>query len=516
MLIKSVHIKKFRAFNDVQINLAPSITVISGQNGTLKTTLLGILGQPFSLNNGPLKNAKTIDGKKFCTNFNENFQMSPVFDKVGEHLVKLFLVEGLYKDNEIEYNSIPRNEKRKTGIRIWPTKGARQRGSGYAHAPVLYLSLRRLTPLGEIKSKSCSFELTGDEIKFFKKWHAKILTPGEPITSVVGIQGDLKKSTLAPETEYYDSSTISAGQDNVGKIILSVLSFRRLQENFPQDYRGGLLLIDELDSTLFPSAQTKIFEFLAFAASKFNIQVVFTTHSTTILRETKKYNKNPNVSIVYLKKLERQICVYENAALEQIENDLRIEATSQKTKVEVFAEDEVAINFISQLLRKYKAYIILQEKCTLGAAEYERLIKNVEHFKRSVVILDGDQKKIITKLKAENVFCLPGESCFPEDMFYRFLRELPESDQFWSKNLGEYTRQICFKNFPPEEYDDILQDNVRRDKTKEWFQDNRQHWKTRESYLFQRWIQANPNEAQEFVEKFKVAYQKLTNLTIPE
>lgn len=49
MFIKSIHIKKFRGFNDVRFELGTNLTVIAGQNGTQKTTLLGIISQPFTI-----------------------------------------------------------------------------------------------------------------------------------------------------------------------------------------------------------------------------------------------------------------------------------------------------------------------------------------------------------------------------------------------------------------------------------------------------------------------------------
>ena len=51
MIIKKVHISKFRGFANVEFEMGDQITVIAGQNGTQKTTLLGILSQTFSLNN---------------------------------------------------------------------------------------------------------------------------------------------------------------------------------------------------------------------------------------------------------------------------------------------------------------------------------------------------------------------------------------------------------------------------------------------------------------------------------
>ena len=49
MIIKSVEIEKFRAFNQVSFCLGKRITAISGRNATQKTTLLGLISQPFTI-----------------------------------------------------------------------------------------------------------------------------------------------------------------------------------------------------------------------------------------------------------------------------------------------------------------------------------------------------------------------------------------------------------------------------------------------------------------------------------
>lgn len=48
-IIEKIHIKKFRKFKDITISCGSKLTVIAGQNGTQKTTLLGLLAHPFSM-----------------------------------------------------------------------------------------------------------------------------------------------------------------------------------------------------------------------------------------------------------------------------------------------------------------------------------------------------------------------------------------------------------------------------------------------------------------------------------
>ena len=49
MIIKKIHIQKFRGFSDIDFQLWAHITAISGQNGTQKTTILGIISQWFAI-----------------------------------------------------------------------------------------------------------------------------------------------------------------------------------------------------------------------------------------------------------------------------------------------------------------------------------------------------------------------------------------------------------------------------------------------------------------------------------
>ena len=49
MLIKKVHIEKFRGFHDQEFEVGSMLTAIAGQNGTQKSTLLGMITQTFTL-----------------------------------------------------------------------------------------------------------------------------------------------------------------------------------------------------------------------------------------------------------------------------------------------------------------------------------------------------------------------------------------------------------------------------------------------------------------------------------
>ena len=85
--IKEINIKKFRALNNLDINFSPNLNIICGQNGTSKSTILGVLAQICSFESEYVNNSKkslnyqTIGGKDFKSKFSEHFRFSKVFDK---------------------------------------------------------------------------------------------------------------------------------------------------------------------------------------------------------------------------------------------------------------------------------------------------------------------------------------------------------------------------------------------------------------------------------------------------
>ena len=79
------------------------------------------------------------------------------------------------------------------------------------------------------------------------------------------------KQTIGVTTDKYDWNENSVGQDNLSKIILALFSFKRLKEKYPDDYKGGILAIDELDATMYPASQKKLLKELRTYASKLNL-----------------------------------------------------------------------------------------------------------------------------------------------------------------------------------------------------------------------------------------------------
>lgn len=511
-IIKGIKIDKFRGFKDVTIPLGGDVVAITGQNGTQKTTLLGMLSQPFSLSNpdAAMYGAKTIDGSAFGSQLSDKFKFSPKFDVAGAHAWTLTLDEDVCGRSEFSCVSIARQKNKNADIRFWSADKSRKKGTGYIHVPVVFLSLKRLLPIGELpKIKDSASSLTTEEAAFFKEWHNKILYCQTQIDDVRQLSAT-GKSSLAPSTPVSDALTISAGQDNVGKIILSVLSFKRLSESHPHDYRGGLMFVDEFETAMYPAAQIQLLKFMFKFASKYRIQFFLSTHSETILRYLKvsKYSRVANV--VFLKKIDERISAYTDRSLPQIENNLFLDAfedrISSPLKIRVYAEDDKAFVFLKSMLPlDLKKIVEFQTKITLGAGHYKILIeRKVPEFVNSVVVLDGDKNgfkdgiKESDKAKFPQVAFLPGKDC-PEKLLFGFFHGLTEGDPFWDNENNTFTKQISFASFstPPAATDGF----------KNWFAAQKDlNGQSMQGKMIKYWVKKHPDEVRAFRDQFVKAY----------
>ncbi|QNK64103.1 ATP-binding protein [Pedobacter sp. PAMC26386] len=518
MIIKKAEVARFRGFENVEIELGSQLTVIAGQNGTQKTTILGILSQPFTINDplNPMKDEKPLCGGSFKSAFSEKFKLSETFDIAKSHEWTLHISN----EDPFIIESIKRGKEK---IRFW-RKGNRTKGSGYIQLPVVFLSLKRLMPIGEDSklNESNLQRLSESEEKLFKEWHKKILISNDEIKTANYLESP-DKNTLGINTSHYDWRQNSSGQDNVGKILLAILSFKRLKDNYPNNYRGGILAIDEIDATLYPGSQVKLIEALRKFASEFKIQIIFTTHSLTILEKTcelQELNKiniatNDQIKVVFLEKRNQKIKIIQDVNIDTIRHRLNVTIESTKNlKIDAFTEDKECLIFTKALLKR-KATIFHFVDCTLSCSSLIDLsIRKVPSFliPNSIIFLDGDvraQKSDYKKVKLlENVVLLPTNNS-PERLLAIFLHELDDESPVWDNINTNFTKQYCFKDFA---LDEILNDRI---KAKKWFNKHLKVWGPNAIKVINPWIYANKLQFDEFIEDFVKIYNKFAaKLTI--
>lgn len=499
MKIKTLKIEKFRHLENIDIKFGKIITAIAGQNGTGKSSVLGLVGHIFSFKEKEDKDIyKTIDGKPFETQFSEIFRFSyPNKDKSGEHK---YSVE-LNNDDFIPVSSSDRIERGKEkSLRL--VVGKRTKGEGKRTFPVIYLGLRRLFPLAQEESiKSNQSDLTQEEIQKYQQMHNEILMLNENINPEF-VEGFSKKF-YATATDKYDSLGNSAGQDNIGQVITAILSFERLKNLLGKNYEGGLLLIDEADATLFAGAQEKLIEKFFKISRDLQLQIIFTTHSIEILKRLMTPQYKRDCEVVFLDNSSGKVINIQNddITLSQMINNLCVMYEIQRdSKITVFCEDNEASLWLKNILgtKITKRLHILND--SFGGGNLVNIAnKKIPTLKDSIFVLDGDQGKALKNNECPRVLLLPNNKR-PENIFYEFLRGIPANDYFWGR-IGTYTQQLCFRNLS------AISNN--REVMKKWFRDQAPYWGRGCSKLFNRWKKVNKNETDAFVEEFQQTLDKI-------
>ena len=94
--------------------------------------------------------------------------------------------------------------------------------------------------------------------------------------------------------------TQSVGQDNIGYIVSALVDFY-LHKQKTENYNGGILCIDEIDASLHPNAQLRLFDLLDRLSEELELQIFVTTHSLTILKKIikKQSRSSEDYRLVY-------------------------------------------------------------------------------------------------------------------------------------------------------------------------------------------------------------------------
>lgn len=491
MRITKLHINQFHHISALDLKIGERLTAIAGQNGIGKTSILGLLGHVCKDDRH-----KSGFGKTFETEYSEIFKLSyPEHDKAKDHDYVV------YFDNDISVNvlSLERKERGKpTSLRFrtWQyDKDQKKSSESKVEFPVLYLGLKRLIPQAqEPEIKNLVLDLTEEEIAFFKETHNEILL----------IESDIKPQKIettnklfyAATTDKYNNLGNSAGQDNIGQIITAIISFQRLKNVQNNDYKGGILLIDELDATLYSASQEKLISFLFTQSSKLNLQVVFTTHSIDILNYLLSSKYKYQSEVCYLHKSKGKIEVLEEKDINKIISDLTVrpvQSKLHKAKTDVYLEDSEAAIFLRNILKKELKDQIDIIDLSFSGDDLLRLVKKkVPSFLNSIIVLDSDKLGKLPK----NLVRLPGNNERPEDIMYKYLKSLEDNDAFWG-DIGGYTKQMCFR--------DLISISHSRDKMKEWFNSQLPNWGLGARKLFTKWKKDNSRQVDTFNQDFENA-----------
>ena len=495
MKIIKLKINNFRHIKNQDIEFGKKMTVITGQNSTGKSSLLGWIAQSCDFKS----NIKTINGGKFKSKYSEIFRFCNENDYSKEYEVSLVYKKAEDSAEEtktMRTRHLPKTEKGLERYRVDFDK----RGVAI-NFPVIYLGLKRLIPLATEKSVALKdIRLSSNEKNLFSKLSKEILILLDRTISTERIKST-NKDILAMKTEQYGHLGNSAGQDNIGQIISSLLSFQRLKNEQGNEYEGGLLLIDEIDASLYAGSQIHLIKNLYKWARDKNIQVIFTTHSLEILDYLSEYDEN-DTKINFLELRNGKIKNKLNPSIKFLKNKIRTQIghADKIKKIEVVCEDDVTEFWCKNLLNgaDFKKYLNIK-KGPFGDGELSIMAESKHPiFKEMFFVLDGDCRKKYKKnpIPKRTVF-LPGTTP-PEIIFYNFLNNLSDNDVFWTETDDvNFSKQTCFQDFSTSDLSTA----------KRWLKNSEFVPFFGKSYskLLNRWKQDNL----ESVKKFQSIFQKI-------
>jgi len=443
--VNKINITHFRGLKDLTVPLGKRITLLCGKNGTSKSSILGIAAQVFSFEKDYVKDEpllfRTLTGSKFESRVSEHFRLSKKFDKPDSMDTSVSIYDG-YTSEAADlilklYDSKDRSKPRP--IVRGNTLSDGENTSRNATHPVIYLSLKRLTPISQrSKYSEHDIEFLSLHRRDFVALSNRLLSK-RSATSVTATTGTIKSA--AAHGANYDHDSVSAGEDNAGQIILALFSFRKLKEEYPE-YRGGLLLIDEADAGLFPAAQKQLIRILTEECKDLNIQVIMTSHSPTMIEDLQKLSlaDKDNYQNIYLSDSYGPIQIFENVTWPQIYADLHVQTVAIDAnllpQINLYFEDKEAYDLYAAIItdRTIKKVTNTLKDVALGCSEYIKLVKRKipEFCSKSLIILDGDVENI---KGMDSIVKLPG-TLPPDQLIFEFLYNLPADDPYWKNSSG--------------------------------------------------------------------------------
>lgn len=446
--LKKLSIEQFRALRDVEVELGDHITVVCGKNGTSKSSILGIAAQIFSFEKnyvaGTPISYQQIAGGAFKSQYSEHFRMSETFDVPGSMTVNIDLHDG-YTDVSAtaKLELMKRRNKPRPVVRNNSTaSGTGNTSRNFTH-PVIFLSLKRLFPIAARDYNVGAFDyLTAHKPDFLKLTNA-ILNK----TSAYATGTDGTISSAVAHGIDYDQESVSTGEDNAGQLALALMSFRKLKEEYP-DYKGGLLLIDEADAGLFPTAQINLWKVLERECVNLDLQVIMTSHSPVLIEHAYAQSRNyrRKFTTIYLSDTYGDVQVMQDWSWSQISADIttktiKLESGVSLPRVRIYFEDKEAADFFAALVYRQpiKKFTAPLPEVTLGCSNYLQLIKKgiPEFSQNSVICLDGD---LHLPTIPKTVVLLP-DLLPPDQLVFQHLYNLAADDPFWKNDL-QFTRDV--------------------------------------------------------------------------
>ncbi len=451
-MIKKFTFMHYRKLKNIDIEFSKGVNIISGTNGTCKTSILHLISNSFQEPKGCqsmtiIRNINNCINPKIETlTKGDKKYANPAIGTTGV----LYTAE-YYDGTKLSFRR--KNDKNleetKKRFRVIPLykKGEQEK---LPCIPVIYLGLSRLISSGEIDDEN--FKKKRDGLP--KCYHEEIATLYKNLTKQeidVSSYETKQFNRIKTRAEFLtneqgiDSNTISDGQDNLHIILTALVSLKYYNE---QTSKESVLLLDEADSTLHPDLQLKLLKLFKTYSSKYNIQIIFTTHSLDLLEEgIKKHEYN----IVYLDDDIEKVKVLKGEKLDIYSIRARLYSKSMEDMlrdkyIPIYTEDREARLFLEMILNYYadndesfskvRNYFYLADSY-LGCDNLCKLFEDrvcQKQFLNCIGIVDGD-KKLDEGSLSNNLLRLPGNKSI-ESLAFEFSKKLfnENVEEFWEND----------------------------------------------------------------------------------
>lgn len=537
-MIKNINIIQYRKLKDLTLGFTKNINAISGTNGTCKTSLLHLLGNSLQ---APTKTCSWITDKK-CLPI-----IKAVNNVTNPKVESLTRGDQTYNDPahgvkgplfSVDYygaESLYFRRHNSTQMTRYAVKPKYQPGTKdtLPYCPVIYLGLSRLVPFGEFQNDDALSNIKKKLPQSYQEEIAELykkFTNYEILFNATKQMGDIKvRSEFSSNVEGIDSNTISAGEDNLSIILTALISLKYYYESISSTNEvESVLLIDEMDATLHPAYQIKLLSLFREMSEAYKIQVVFTTHSMSLLEEMLAKKDN----VLYL--IDNVTSVFQMEEPDIYKIKMHLQSLTQEDIYEdkvipLFTEDDEARCLLELLFDYYqKTYSefrnvsgLFHKVLTNISAENLTGIftdsKLLHTTMRSICVLDGDHKSDITNF----IVALPGKAA-PEAVLLNYIEKLyDDDDPFWRERTivdKGYTKNYYITNIK-NIVDNFEADLVRlhengesakgkrRAFNKKLFNDNQNFFKL----VFKNWIHnpTNKSEIERFYNELHILFLKV-------
>ena len=327
--IVRMHIKGFRNHKNTKIDIESPVTALCGVNGSGKSTVIQLAAAAYQA---------PASCKRYYVS---DFILAGTLDK------RPFTVDA---SMEVAYAQ-PADTDGTAKDRILTLSRYDSKWAGYERQPqriVMYLGLGFHLPHAERDDKSKGF-LSDDTVKLKDK-HKIDDAVLEKISKILLCKYDsAHKNVIRKRWGRTDAKILSAKRDsgaeyseaNMGSGEARLYELISRIESAPSK---SLLLLEEPETALHPSAQFELGRYLVEVAKEKGLQIILTTHSEYLLLAL------PQKARVYLKREEAGIVPIQGIGVRQA---ISLMDNLEVASLHILVEDDVAESIVSELLRKH-------------------------------------------------------------------------------------------------------------------------------------------------------------------